>query len=476
MWAGASQWGRQLLGLATTIVLARLLEPSAFGLYSLAMVWIGLCALCVDFGLGTALIQKKSLSYEELNGVFWLGLALSVSLVAIVWYASPAVGRLSGDVRISPLLRALSLTLVGTALSSVHQALAARAIDFRKIAHIELMSTAGGSVAAVTWATITGSVWSLVLQSLVAALLSAALYWREAKWFPSVRIAKMRVGGLLPFSSNLAGFNVVNFVARNVDNLLIGRFLGAESLGYYSLAYRIMLFPLQNISSVLGRVMFAVLSSVQDDDRRVREGFNRLSKYVALVTCPLMFGVLVFVGDAVATVFGDRWAPVAALLRILALVGMAQSLGTNVGVIYMTKGRTDMMFRWGVAATAVITVSIVLGLQWGLLGVALGYLAANVVVFAPGIMLPLSLIAGRFRDFLSSVAPAFVLGSVACVIALAARTGLTAAGVPVAATLILESAFLVTAYVAMIRWKRPALVVEIREMFEDVRRGSARHG
>ncbi len=453
LWAATSQWGRQLLGLLTTIVLARLLGPDQFGLFSLALVCTGFVALFGEFGLGSALVQKRSLANSELDGVFWLGMSLSLSLCLLLWLLSPWAAALLGEGRIAPLLKALSLTLPLTSLASVQQAIVMREIDFRRVARIELISTAGGSAAGILLAIASRSVWSLVLQSFVTVLLSAGMYWWNAGWRPSLRFGEMRLRGILAFGSNLAGFNVVNFVARNVDNLLIGKYLGAQPLGFYSLAYRIMLFPLQNISAVLGRVMFATFSRMQEDAERIRIGFLRLSKYVALVSCPLMLGVFVFAPEFVGLVFGGQWGAVVPLLRLLAIVGLMQSLGTNVGIIYLTKGRTDLMFYWGLLAAAVITTAIIVGLQWGVEGVALAYLLANLILFVPSLLIPFLLIGLTLKEFFGSIAAPVIFGLAACVAGATVKFVLADAGLSGALTLLGGLLVLVLSYVLLILWK-----------------------
>ena len=154
--------------------------------------------------------------------------------------------------------------------------------------------------------------------------------------------------GIGKYSLNLVGFNTFNYFARNADYLLIGRFLGATSLGIYMLAYRIMLYPLQSITTVISRVMFPAYSQLQDDDARFRSAYLRTAGMIALVTFPMMAGL--WVSDrahVVLTIFGQKWAQAIPLIKVLALVGMAQSIGATVGAIYQAKGRTDVMFRLG---------------------------------------------------------------------------------------------------------------------------------
>jgi PST family polysaccharide transporter len=205
----------------------------------------------------------------------------------------------------------------------------------------------------------------------------------------------------------VTGFNIFNYFARNADYLLIGRFLGAQELGYYTLAYRILLFPIQNISSVIGRVMYPVFSSLQEDNKQFASAYLKVIANIALVTFPLMFGVIALARPFVLTFFGENWEPVILLVIIFAPVGLAQSIGTTVGSIYQAKGRADWMFRWGIVSGTLVVTSFVVGLQWGIIGVAVAYTIAALVLFFPSFAIPFSLIDMKFNQMIRVLKPLF---------------------------------------------------------------------
>ena len=423
MWSGGAQWGKQLSNIVTTIVLAHLLAPGDFGLLAMAAVFTGLFISASDLGLGSALVQAGDPAAGEFNSAFWVSAGLGVASYVLTLAIAPVVASFYGIPELQKLLGVLGLGLIGTSLCIVQQSKLTRELDFRRIAFVEVLSSAFGAGAGISAAVLGMGVYSLVIQSLGMIYCSAVMYWRSSPWRPSFRFEGFGGGTLLRYGAHLAGFNIVNYVARNVDYLLIGRFLGAEQLGYYSLAYRLMLFPLQNISAVLGRVVFPAFSVRQNDDRKLQDAFLRLSRYVALLSFPLMCGVFVAAPELVDVVFGPSWTLAAPLVQILSVVGMVQSLGTNTGSIYLAKGRTDLMFRWGVAATAVMTACIAWGVQWGVREVALGYAFANLLLFYPGVAIPFSLVGGRFSDLVRSLLPILALSlSTALIVLLVPRT------------------------------------------------------
>ncbi len=421
LWSGASQWGKQAVNLSTTIVLARLLPPEDFGKLAMCAVFTGIFIGVSDLGMGTALVQAEDPSPDEFTAAFWLSAALGGASFLAVLAIAPLVGSFYRLPALQRMLGWLAIALIPPSLSVVHLAKLTRNLDFRRIAFAEVLSALCGGGLGVGAAVSGMGVFSLVIQSVGMACCSMIVFWSVCPWRPSLRFKGFARPGLIRFGSRLAGFNVVNYVARNVDYLLIGKFLGPEQLGYYTLAYRLMLFPLQNISAVLGRAVVPAFSQRQHDDQKLRDAFIRLIRYVALVSFPVMCGIAVAAPEFITVIFGVSWSPAVPLVRILAFVGMAQSLGTNAGSLYIAKGRTDVMFRWGIIATLVITASIGWSVQWGIREVALAYAFANLLLFYPGLAVPYSLVGGSFSTIVRSLQPILIISVLSAVATMLVR-------------------------------------------------------
>lgn len=397
-WSSVSQISRQGLQLITTIILARLLSPSDFGLMAMVMVVIGFVSLFKDLGTSAAIIQQKSLSEELLSSIFLVNVTFAFLAMAILFLLSPLVANFYREPRVMSLLRVISLTFFISGLSILQQAVLERDLAFNKLAKLEIIATLSGSIVGIGSAILGYGVWSLVYQSLAVAMVTTILLWCFSTWRPKMIFHWIEVKSVSSYSLNLTGFNIFNYFARNADYLLIGRFLGAQNLGYYTLAYNIMLYPLQNISGVIGRVMFPVFSQIQNDDALFRSAYLKVASAIALITFPMMLGLMALSKQLVLTVFGSQWVPVILLLMILAPVGLVQSIGTTVGTIYQAKGRTDWMFRWGIAAGILVMVAFVIGMQWGIVGVAAAYAVASLLLVYPAFAIPFRLINLRVRD------------------------------------------------------------------------------
>lgn len=412
----ASRLGAQLLGVLT---LTRLLPPSDFGLVAMAAVVTGFASLFRDFGTAAAIIQKPDPSPQLLDSVFWLNMAFGTGLAVLLGLFAPLIALGFAEFRLKEVLWVLALTFPIVSLGAVHQALLEKTSRFRPLAIVETVA-AFVSLAGAIWVARAGwGVFSLVLQTLLAAFLTTAGLWMVSQWRPFFRWDAQEIRGVMIFSGNLVSFNVFNYFIRNVDNLLIGRFLGASDLGYYAMAYRLMLWPLQNISSMVGRALFPVFSRLQADQDRLAGAYVRATAAITLVTAPLMFGFFVLREPFIAVALGERWQPVAGVLAWLVPVGLLQSISTSVGALYLATGRTDVMFKWGIAAGLLAVPALIIGLQWGITGVAAAYALASLLLFWPSLTIPFRLVGLRVGDVLLRLMPSLATAAVMALVVVA---------------------------------------------------------
>ncbi|HMG86787.1 MAG TPA: MOP flippase family protein [Terracidiphilus sp.] len=403
-WNFVSQGGQQVAQLLTMVVLARLLPPSDFGLLGMAAVILGFITIFKDLGTAAAVIRSRAFDPELLPTVFWANVAMGMLGTLLLVFTAPAVAAFYREPTLTGIMRALALGFFISGLSNLHKALLERKLAFRILAGVELTSVLAGAVAGISTAKSGFGVWALVAQLLTSTTFMTVLLWIFEEFKPSMTFSWRALSGLTSFSLNLTGFNVFNYVIRNADNLLIGRFLGPFPLGIYALAYRIMLYPLQSVTTVISRVMYPVYSCMQDDDARFRAAFARTGGLIALVTFPLMTGVCVLAEPFILVVFGPHWAGVIPLIRILAPIGMVESVAATCGAILQTKGRTDVMFKWGVFSGVIVLFAFVVGLRWGLLGVTTAYAIASILLTLPFLLISLRLLKMRLRELFRPLA------------------------------------------------------------------------
>jgi len=403
-WSGAAQLTRQLLYFIISVILARLMSPREFGLIAMATIFTSFAALFSDLGLGAAIIQKSDIEERHLSTVFWINIVAGTLITALVIAAAPLIAMFYQEPALRLLTMVIAFNFVIGAFKVVHNALLQKAMNFRKSALIEITSVfISGSTAAV--AALSGwGVWSIVTQSLVLTSTSVIMVWLCSTWRPTLNCDTKAFRELIGFSFNLLGFNVLNYWIRNLDHVLVGKFISSAALGIYIRAYGLMMLPVSQISNVLARVMFPAMSAIQKDINKSKEVYLRATRIIALVTFPLMVGMLVVAEPFVLTVYGNNWQEVIPILKIFCLNGALQSVGTTVGWIYISQGRTDLMFKWGIFAGMIRGISSIIGLRWGVIGVASAYvLSGCIVLWYPAWAIPGRLIGLSFGEMLKNL-------------------------------------------------------------------------
>ncbi len=375
-WSSLGVIGQRVFSLLSTLVLARLLVPTAFGLLGMAMVLITAMYSLKDLGTTSALVQRRVLDNHLASTLFWTNVLIGILGACLIAATAPTVARLYREPKVAPILTSLSLVFVINSLGVVHRAILQRAMRFRRISLIQLSASAVSAATGIGLAVAGAGVWSLVVAVIAEITTSVSLYSILSGWHPHWHFSGRELRLVSAYSANLTGSNVVHYFMRNIDKALIGRFLGAAALGYYGVAYGLMMYPLYNVSFNLGNVLFPAFSRIQDEQERFQQGYLRAITLIATITFPLMLGLLATADLVVTTCFGAKWTPMVPIVRILAPVGMLQSVTSTTGIIFTSKARTDSQFRWALVELSVVVTALAIGLRWGTVGVASGYAIA----------------------------------------------------------------------------------------------------
>ncbi len=407
-WNVVSRTGRITIRFGIGIILARLLSPREFGLVAMVTVITNFANIFAELGFSAALIQKKDINPEHLSSVFWLNLGAGFFLMMLFMAGSPLVAIFYEEPVLIPLTMLISTNFLISALNIVQNTLLTKSLDFRTLSIVEISAVGISGTVAVIMAYTGFGVWSLAVQSVILSSVTAILLWKFSNWYPSFTFKWHAVQDLLGFSMNLFGTQLLNYWVRNIDYVLIGKFLGTNPLGVYNRAYDLMLFPLNNVSRVLSRVMFPSFSIIQEDKKRVKNIFLKVTRTIALVTFPLMLGLFVTVDVFVITLYGTKWVEMIPILRILCLVGLMQSIGTLNGNLYLSQGRADLQFRVSLVVKIIGITGIVIGLKWGIIGVAIGYAITSVINAYPAFYFAGRLVNLTYWELLKNLAGIFI--------------------------------------------------------------------
>lgn len=369
----------QLCGTVVSLVLARLLTPAEFGLMAMAAVVLGLMQIASREAIAAALIQRDEIDERAMTSAFWLGVAVSCGLVGLCWAVAAPVAALYGVPEVAWVLRLLSLQLVFDALGGVHRAWMRRDLEFRGLSRIDLAGILLGGGVGVVCAIAGAGVASLVAQALVTSVVGNLAAWWCRPWRPRLDWSREATSDLLRYARHVWASGGLNHLVRSLDDAVIGATAGAASLGAYSRAYQLMLLPLRTVSASVAEVMLPALSRLQDDRPMAGRVYLRFVRVIAFLAFPVVVGLFAVSDLFVHVVLGDPWAETIVLLRILGPLGITQSVLLTVGAVYRSQGRPDLELRVGLALKGVLVLGILIGLEWGVVGVACGYAIASLL-------------------------------------------------------------------------------------------------
>lgn len=397
-WVALSKVIQIALQLISLTVLTRLLDPSEYGLMAMATVVTNFTLIVRDLGTAAAIIQRKELDQTIKSTVFWLNVIMGTSIALIVVLGSPLIAHVFNEAALVPVLLWLALSFPIASLGTAQQALLERESHFRKVASIEICASAIALTVALGMAYQGFGVYSLVGQTLATCSISTLLLWRSAHWRPSLIFAKSQLRQLLGFSGNLTAFNLINYFSRNSDAMIIGHYFTAAVLGAYSLAYRVMLFPLQSLTSVVSRSLYPLMSRKQDDPAQIKAMYLKILTFIASITAPMMAGLAVLRDPFVAITFGAQWTLVPSILLWLAPTGFVQSLISTTGSVFMAHGKTQLLMKLGILSAILQVGAFVLGGQYDVQTLALLYLIANLVNALPAMYFTMQTVNGNLWE------------------------------------------------------------------------------
>ncbi|MDX3908900.1 MAG: lipopolysaccharide biosynthesis protein [Sphingobium sp.] len=376
---GLSQAVKVVTMFASTVIVVRLLSPADYGVIAMVAPIASFILIFQSLGLGQAVVQRRDLTADQINAVFWFNIFASLAIALSFVALSPLVAMFYGDRRPGYVIAASGLTVVATGVSLLHVALLNRQMRFGALSAIDMTVAIVSFAATVLSALILRTYWALVIGPLVGAIAGSLLAWFMDPWRPSIRVRLQGARSLLRFGVDVTGFNLLNQLSRNIDNVLIAKVWGAVQLGLYDRSYRLMMFPLQTINQPLSRVMLPALSSVLTDPVRYRRMFLFAVRSLVFVTVPGALVAAACSEPLVVLLLGERWLGAAPIFFWLALAASVQSVSNATGWLFISSGQTRSMMNWGVASAIFAIGSIVIGLPWGATGVAAAYAASEVL-------------------------------------------------------------------------------------------------
>lgn len=372
IWVGISFFSAQVLGLLASIALARLLEPKDFGLLSLSTVVVSLSKIFSEMGFGGALVQRQTADQEAADTAFTLNSFLSIFLAAVIVSASSLIGGLFNEPQMAPILKVLALNIVLSSVIVVPSNLLERELQFKRKVWAEVTPPIGYAIVAVGCAMMGWGVWSLVVGTVASSLLQTMLMWSISGYRPSWKFDWGIAKELWQFGQHLVYASLLLFVAANLDQVYIGRFINVAEVGFYGLALTLGNISTDSVAKLFGRVLFPAFSRVQSNLPRLKEAYLTSVRYISYLSFPMSFGLFVVASVAVSVVYGSKWAPSVPLIRIQSLYGLFRSMGRLAGPLFSSIGKPSTAVKIIVLRVLILTLFVcLLGSKLASVGVAI---------------------------------------------------------------------------------------------------------
>ncbi len=380
----SAQGARVLLSIVSTIVLARILAPGDFGIVAMVTASTGFLGILRDLGLATATVQSEEIDQGQVSTLFWVNVMTGALLALAVMLVSPAIASFFHEPRLVAIGIALGILGFLESFGTQHEGLLRRRMRFGALSIAEVVSLAVGVATGIALAVRGHGYWALVIMRFATEITRVSLLWILCDWRPERVIRFGRVRSQLAFGGYLTLSQFVRYTARHVDRLLVGRAFGAEVLGFYGRARGWLYTPAHLISGPVSRVAVPVLSRLRSEPARFRAWFCKGQEILASIALPMAAFLFADTRAVVLLILGDQWTPAIPIFRLLAPVAFAAVVRAGFGWCYVSLGRADRQFRWEVVEMVVTITAFLVGIRWGVQGVAAAWSLVAVSLALPG--------------------------------------------------------------------------------------------
>jgi len=371
------------LSIVATAILARLLTPQDYGLIGMVVVFTGFVAMFKDLGLSLATVQRPEISFDQISTLFWVNVSISVAITILMILLAPLIGWFYGEPRLTLITMVTATGFLLGGLAVQHEALLKRQMRFYALSIIAFLSMMIGYVVGIILAWRGASYWSLVFSQLALLASNTFGVWLMCRWRPGSPKRNTGVRSMLSFGGNVTGYALINYISKNCDNLIVGRFFGPQLLGLYSKSAQLLSLPTDQINEPLSTVAIPALSRLADSSERYRQAYLRIMEKIIMVTMPAVMLMLATADWLVLIILGPQWGDTAKIFIFMAVAGLFQPVVATGGWLLVSQGRVRDMLRWSMINAPISIVSILAGVPWGVIGVAAGFSLGRILIANP---------------------------------------------------------------------------------------------
>jgi len=404
-WSLLDRVGQQGIAFVIAVLLAHFLTPAQFGLVGMLSLFIDVARVFIDSGFGAALIQRKKVTEVDECSIFYFGIFAGLVAAGLLCAGAPWIARFYGQPILTPLMYALSVTLVLPSLSSVQNALLSKRIDFKTQLKIGLSATLLSGIIGVAMAVQGCGVWSLAAQYIGNNVFRTVFFWWLVSWRPRWLFSLAALREMFSFGSRLLASTLLNTIFENLYLVVIGKLFSATHLGLYAGARKIQSVATTNVTGVVMQVAFPVFSAIQDDSARLKRSMRKAMMMLALVNFPLMAGLALTARPVVHVLLTEKWAAAVPWLQLLCLANLLYPFHALHLNLLTAKGRSDLFFRLELLKKTLTVILIAITCFWGVRGILWSQVVMSVLGYFFNSYYTTRLIGYSLREQFADLAP-----------------------------------------------------------------------
>lgn len=411
-WSFADSSANQVVQFIVGIILARILSPYEFGLIGMLTIFIALSQTFIDSGFTSALIRKKNCTQDDYSTVFYYNGIISIALYLLLVLFSNKISSFFNEPQLKPLIQVLGSALILSSMTIIQRTILTKELNFKLQMRVSVLASLLSGIIAITMAYQGFGVWSLVALTLSRFGLTSVFLWYWSRWKPSLVFNMSSFRELFSFGSKLLISGIINTTYQNVYYLIIGKYYSAIDLGYYTKADQIKALPSQNLNSIISRVSYPVMSTIQDNSEQLKSAYKKIIKNTMYVTFILMLGLAAVSDPLILTLIGKIWEPSVIYLQLLCFVGIFYPLHSLNLNMLQVKGRSDLFLKLEIIKKVLAIPVIVIGIFVGIKAMIIGMIVNTVLAYYLNSYWSGKLIGYSIREQIMDILPSFVMAAV----------------------------------------------------------------
>ena len=405
LWSAIESLSVQGVRFIVTLLMARLLMPSDFGIIGMLSIFMAISQTFIDSGFSNALIQKKNRTETDFSTTFYFNIGIGILFYFLLFFFAPLISKFYNTPHLTTVTRVLAINLIISSLSLVPRTNLLINIDFKTQAKVSWISALIGGIVGIIMAYRGYGVWALVCQNILNNLLTTFFLFSYTKWMPKKIFSKNSFNELFGFGSKLLVAGLIYTLFENIYLVIIGKFYNSNILGYYVKAKNISNLPSANITSIVQRVTFPILSSIQNDDDKLKTSFKKLVRLVSFFVFPLVLALSVIAHPLIKVLLTDKWSPAAPLLQLLCIAMVWYPINElNVNMLKV-KGKASLILNLEIIKKIVAIILILVTLPIGLYALLVGQIISSFITLMISMYFAGKIIGYNIKNQLSDIIP-----------------------------------------------------------------------